>query len=123
MNDVPFDFGFFERFRIPLKRYRRGERITVQGEIGERMYVVLEGKVDIVTDGKLLESVGLHGIFGEIALIDDAPRSADALAAADTEVAIVDRNAFLELVGSNPRFSLYVMQQMAHRIRRMNERL
>lgn len=123
MNDVPFDFGFFERFSVPLKRYATGAKISEQGQDGRCMYVILEGKVDIIVNGTLLETVGLHDIFGEMALIDHAPRSADSVAAAGTEVAVIDEDAFLKLVSSSPRFSLYVMRQMANRIRRMNERL
>ncbi len=51
------------------------------------MNLVVEGKVSIVTYGTVLENVGLHGIFGELALIDNSPRSAAALAAEACEVA------------------------------------
>ena len=120
---APFDFDFLERFRIPLKRYSAGEKIFLEEDPGEYMYLVVEGKVSIVTYGTVLENVGLHGIFGELALIDNAPRSAAALAAEATEVALIDRNTFLELVRHNPAFSLYVMRQLATRIRRMNKSL
>lgn len=121
MTDAPFDFGFFERFSIPLKRYQPNETIFSEGDDGDRMYVVVEGKVDIVTGDKVLETVGLHGIFGEMALIDRGPRSASAKATKATELAIITEAAFIELVRKNPVFSLFVMRQMATRIRRMNK--
>jgi CRP-like cAMP-binding protein len=71
----------------------------------------------------VLENVSMHGIFGEMALIDSAPRSAAAIAAEPTEVAIITRDRFLDLVRENPQFSLYVMHQLANRIRRMNKSL
>lgn len=120
---APFDFDFLERFKIPLKRYSAGEKIFLEDDPGEYMYLVVEGRVSIVTYGTVLENVGMHGIFGELALIDNAPRSAAALAAEATEVALIDRNTFLELVRHNPAFSLYVMRQLATRIRRMNKSL
>ena len=123
MAALPFDFGFLERFSIPLKRYRAGEKIFQVEDTGEHMYVVIEGKVNITTHGAVLENVGMHGIFGEMALVDDGPRSARAVAAEPTEVAIIDKATFLELVRHNPAFSLYVMRQLANRIRRMNESL
>lgn len=123
MLGAPFDFEFFERFKIPLKRYAAGEKIFLEDDPGDCMYLVVEGKVSIVTYGTVLENVGLHGIFGELALIDSAPRSAAALAADATEVALIDRDTFLELVRHNPAFSLYVMRQLAARIRRMNKSL
>jgi CRP/FNR family transcriptional regulator, cyclic AMP receptor protein len=121
MTDAPFDFGFFERFSIPLKRFQSGETIFSEGDDGDRMYVVLEGKIDIATNGSVLETVGLHGIFGEMALIDRGPRSASATANAPTELAIITEPSFVELVRKNPVFSLFVMRQMAARIRRMNK--
>jgi CRP/FNR family cyclic AMP-dependent transcriptional regulator len=123
MTSLPFDFGFLERFSIPLKRYGAGEKIFLEGDSGEQMFLVIEGKVNIVTYGTVLENVGMHGIFGEMALIESAPRSAAAIAAESTEVAVIDRPTFLELVRDNPLFSLYVMRQLATRIRRMNESL
>ncbi len=48
------------------------------------MFLVIEGKVNIVTYGTVLENVGMHGIFGEMALIESAPRSAAAIAVEPT---------------------------------------
>jgi CRP-like cAMP-binding protein len=123
MLGAPFDFDFLERFKIPLKRYAAGEKIFLEEDPGDYMYLVVEGKVSIVTYGTVLENVGMHGIFGELALIDNSPRSAAALAAEPSEVALINRDTFLELVRANPAFSLYVMRQLAARIRRMNKSL
>ena len=123
MFGAPFDFDFLERFKIPLKRYAAGETIFMEGDPGDLMYLIVEGKVNIVTYGTVLENVSLHGIFGELALIDNSPRSAAALASEPTEVALISRDTFLDLVRHNPAFSLYVMRQLATRIRRMNKSL
>ena len=123
MTSLPFDFGFLERFSIPLKRYAAGEKIFLEEDTGEQMFFVVEGKVNIVTYGTVLENVGMHGIFGEMALIESAPRSAAAIAVEPTEVAVIDKATFVELVRDNPLFSLYVMRQLANRIRRMNANL
>jgi CRP/FNR family transcriptional regulator, cyclic AMP receptor protein len=123
MTSLPFDFGFLERFSIPLKRFGAGEKIFLEDDSGDHMYLVVEGKVNIVTYGTVLENVGMHGIFGEMALIENAPRSAAAIAVEPTEVAVIDKPTFVELVRDNPLFSLYVMRHLANRIRRMNESL
>lgn len=123
MFGAPFDFDFLERFKIPLKRYAAGETIFMEDDPGDLMYLIVEGKVNIVTYGTVLENVSLHGIFGELALIDNSPRSAAALASEPTEVALISRDTFLDLVRHNPAFSLYVMRQLATRIRRMNKSL
>jgi CRP/FNR family transcriptional regulator, cyclic AMP receptor protein len=67
----------------------------------------------------VLESVGPNGIFGEMAMIDDGPRSAAALTSEPTELAIVDKSTFLTLVREEPEFALCVMRVLAQRIRRM----
>jgi CRP/FNR family transcriptional regulator, cyclic AMP receptor protein len=120
MATLPFDFGFLDRFSIPLKRFAAGEKIFLEEDAGDHMFLVIEGKVNIVTYGTVLENVRMHGVFGEMALIDDAPRSAAAVAAEPTEVAIIDRKTFLDLVRESPDFSLYVMRILATRIRKMN---
>ena len=56
-----------------------GETIFNEGDVGDAMYVVLEGVVDIVHKGKAIDHVETGSIFGEMALIDDEPRSASAI--------------------------------------------
>lgn len=117
----PFNFGFLEAFGVPLRRIAKSDKLFREGETGAEMYLVVEGQVGVEVGGKLVETVGLHGIVGEMALIDKAPRSATATALSPVEVAVVDRDVFLALVAESPAFSLYVMKLMAARIRRMNQ--
>ncbi|MEQ1577248.1 MAG: cyclic nucleotide-binding domain-containing protein [Hyphomicrobium sp.] len=117
----PFNFDFLESFGVPLKRVRAGEVLFEKGEPGDSMYLVLEGRFDVRLGDKTVDTVGLYAILGEMALIDAAPRSATAVAATAGEVAIIDRQTFLDLVRENPSFSLYVMRRMASRVRKMNE--
>jgi len=81
------------------------------------MYVVRSGAVDVITFGKILERVGPGGVFGEMALIDDAPRAAAALASVPTEVAVIDKPTFLKLIAEEPEFALQIMKLMAERVR------
>lgn len=116
----PFNFSFLESFGVPLRHLKAGETLFQAGEEGKHMYLVVEGRIDVKVGGTIVENVGLHGIVGEMALIDKSPRSATAIAATNTEIAEIDRDVFLTLVGESPAFSLYVMKLMAARIRRMN---
>lgn len=116
----PFTFQFLENFGVPLHRIAAGERLFSTGENGDAMYIVLEGKIDVKVGDRIVETVGLHGLIGEMALIDASPRSASAIAATKGEVAVVDRAAFLDLVREEPSFALYVMGVLAGRVRRMN---
>jgi len=123
MQHEPFDFSILKERGVTLLSFEPGEKVFLQGEAGDCMYLVEKGRVDIVTFGTVLENVGANGHFGEMALIDDAPRSAAAIAQEPTVVAPIDKDTFLFLVGRDPRFALRVMHTLADRIRRMNESL
>ncbi len=116
----PFHFGFLEEFGVPLRRLKAGEIVFQAGEDGDTMILVLEGRIEIKVGEQIVDTLGLHGIAGEMALIDAAPRSATAVAATGCEVAVIDRETFLDLVREVPSFALYVMRVMGLRLRRMN---
>ena len=80
-----------------------------------------KANVRIVSNGRELELLGPGGVFGEIALIDNGPRSADAVAATDCRVVPIDENWFKFLVQQTPFFSLQIMRVMADRLRRANQ--
>jgi len=100
--------------------YNAGERIFGRGETGSLMYAVLEGAVDIVLKGRHIETVTVGGVFGEMALIDDEPRSAEAVAQVKTRVVEIDRDSFLALVQLSPEFALDVMGDLTRRLRHMD---
>ncbi len=121
MAQGPIDFEKLEREGVPFASIQAGEKVFLQDEAGGTMYLVRSGSVDILMFGRALETVGPDGIFGEMSLIDESPRSAAALAASNVEVAMVNREQFLSLVKDDPAFSLYVLQIMAQRLRRLDE--
>ncbi len=100
-----------------------GETIFVEGDEGRVMYVVLEGSVRLSVTGRTLEKVGKGGVFGEMALIDAAPRSATATAVAPCRLAAVGAERFKSLVRESPEFALEIMRVMAARLRSMDRRL
>lgn len=100
------------------KPYNAGEAIFRAGEPGDNMYVVVEGTVRISANGRELEVLGAGGVFGEMALIDNMPRSADAVAATNCRVVPVDEKRFKFLVQQTPFFSLQILRVMADRLRR-----
>jgi len=116
--DTEFDFSMLTRRDIPSRHFDAGERIFLEQDSGTAMYVVRSGAVDVITFGKVLERIGPGGVFGEMALIDDAPRAAAALASVATEVAVIDKPTFLTLIAEEPEFALQIMKLMAERVRR-----
>ena len=101
--------------------YAPGEAIFRKGEVGDIMYGVKEGEIEIQIDGTVVETIGPGSILGEMALIDKSPRSADAVAKTAVELSPVDERQFQFLVQQHPFFALQVMQIMASRLRHMNE--
>jgi len=106
-----------------LHTFAAGEKVFKQDDPASHLYVVRSGKVQIVTYGTVLENVGPGGVFGEMALIDEAPRSAAAVAMEATEVMELSRAQFLALVQETPEFALHIMAILANRIRKMNDSL
>jgi CRP/FNR family cyclic AMP-dependent transcriptional regulator len=121
MAETTFDFDLLVAGGFPLKRFAADERIFVQDDEADCMYVVRSGEVGITVSGAILETLGPNGMFGEMALIDGSPRSATATAREPTELAVIDEKAFLYLVEKNPAFALAMLRRLAYRLRRMNE--
>ena len=86
------------------------------------MYVVLEGRVAISIQSKVVERVGPGGVFGEMALVDQSPRAATATAETDCNLLSINRNDFLDLVKTNPAFGVSLLKAAADRLRVMTAR-
>jgi len=99
------------------QRYDRGKVIMVAGQTGALMYVVLEGKVAISIRGAVVQYVGPGAVFGEMALIDQSPRAANAAAEADTVLLGINRQVFLNLIKSDPTFGASLLTAVAERVR------
>ncbi|OAI52854.1 hypothetical protein AYO46_04195 [Betaproteobacteria bacterium SCGC AG-212-J23] len=99
------------------QRYDKGKVIMVAGQTGALMYVVLEGKVAISIRGAVVQYVGPGAVFGEMALIDQSPRAANAAAEADTILLGINRQVFLNLIKSDPTFGASLLTAVAERVR------
>jgi CRP/FNR family transcriptional regulator, cyclic AMP receptor protein len=115
------DFGLLTRAAAEVKSFNAGEFIFHEGDAAQDMYVVKSGAIDIRRGNRTLETIEAGGIFGEMALVDGARRSADAIAHDDAEVVAVGEKQFLFLVSQTPYFALSVMAVMARRLRTMNQ--
>lgn len=111
--------NLFEKDAVPTP-YAAGQVIFEEGQSRDFMYVIKKGEVDILIRGHVVETVGEDGFFGELALIDPAPRSAAAIAKTDCILIKIDERQFLYLVQETPFFALIVMRTMAQRMRRRN---
>ena len=103
------------------KRFKAGETVFGEGSPGDYMYAVIDGEVDIVKGGKVVDTIGAGGLFGEMALIDHMGRSAAARAKTDCSAAQIDEKRFLFLVREHPNFALHLMRVLTDRIRNRTE--
>jgi CRP/FNR family transcriptional regulator, cyclic AMP receptor protein len=108
------------RFEQDAEPFAAGRPIFRVGDPGAAMYGVKEGEVDIIVNGKVLETVGPGGFFGEMALIDKQPRSAGATAKNDCKLVRIDERRFQYLVQQTPFFALQLMRVLVRRLRQMD---
>jgi len=98
-----------------------GQVIFSAGEPGREMFIVRTGTVDLTIDGTVVETVEQGGVFGELALVDPAPRSATAIAGPDCSLVLVEERSFNDLLRRVPGLGLEIMRVMARRLRRANQ--
>ena len=97
-----------------------GDYIFRAGETAKVMYLIIEGEVDLMLGETVVETAGESAFIGEMALIDDEPRSASARARSDCRVFPIDETRFQSLVQETPFFALQVMKVLARRLRKMD---
>jgi len=109
--------------------YRKSEVIFKEGSTGSEMYLIHSGRVLLSVRQNETREVPLvvlnpSDFFGEMALVDDSPRSATASAVEDdTELIVMDRARFLFMVRQQPEFALSLMHTLCRRLRDMDKRL
>ncbi len=106
--------------RATVVRFDQGRRIMKEGQPGVSMYVVLEGSVSIAINEKTVEELGIGGVFGEMALVDQSPRTASATARTDCALLSINRESLMALVKSDTAIGMAMMRCVADRIRYMN---
>ncbi len=98
-------------------RVARGETIFRKGDLGDSLYVIVEGKVRVFDGDATVGILGERDIFGELALLDPEPRSASIEALEDTQLFRLDREAFSELMAANIDIVRGVLHVLCERLR------
>ena len=97
-----------------------GDFLFREGDNDEKMYVLLEGEIEVFLGDFVLETAEPDMVIGEMALIDDGPRTANAVAKTACRLAEIDRRRFHFLIQQHPHFATHVMKTLADRLRDMN---
>jgi CRP/FNR family transcriptional regulator, cyclic AMP receptor protein len=110
------------------RRVQRGKTIFSKGEIGSSLFAICSGTVQIMVpsaEGKnaVVNLIGEGEIFGEIALLDGGPRTADALAFSDCQLMAIERRDFLALLRANPAITIKLLAVLCARLRHTTEQV
>lgn len=111
------DFAVLTGNNVETKFIKAGGIIFREGDDAHELFVIKSGQVRIQLGNRTLAEFSANDIFGEMALIDNEPRSATAIAVTDVELVAVSERQFLFMVGQTPYFALKVMRALAQRLR------
>ena len=108
------------------RAYARGAMIVSQGAPGDAMFVIAEGQVKVAVfseDGRevILSVLGAGGFFGEMALLDDEPRSAHVIAMTDATLLQLRREDFRARLRSSPNLAVALLRELSRRLRRADD--
>ena len=99
------------------------DHIFNEGEHGDSLYIIISGKVKVLRKNQLITTLEQGSCIGEMALLDQEPRSADAVAIEDSILLKIDQEGFYELMSSNADIMKQIVMMLTHRVREMNKKL
>jgi len=113
---------------VNTRSYTKSNIILFEEDPGDSLFIIKEGKVKITRlseEGKevILSILGEGEFFGEMALLDGESRSANVIALSDCEVFILKRDDFLDIIKSNPKIAITLLEEMARRIRKSDQQI
>lgn len=106
-----------------MKNFRPGEVILKQGDRDDDVYSLIEGVAEVVVDGVKVGNIGPDEIFGVIAALTGAPRSASVVAVSPGLAMVFNRLEFHSMLRSHPTLVIKMMEDMARVMRELNDRL
>jgi CRP/FNR family cyclic AMP-dependent transcriptional regulator len=117
VTSEPRKFGLF-RNSLKTSVHSTGTTIFQEGEQGKSMFAIKRGRVAIMVDGVTVDTLAEDEVFGEMALLEQATRSASAVTLEETELVEIDEAQFYLFVRQNPHFALQLMRLLCERLRR-----
>jgi CRP-like cAMP-binding protein len=106
-----------------MSGFQTGQIIVTQGTPGQAFYLIIEGRVEIIRDGQSLGSFGPGDFFGEMSLLDQAPRSATIKAIEPTNCLMLSSWDFKALLESHPSIAVKLLEVLSRRLRVADERI
>jgi len=109
--------------RFVPRSYGAGQAIVTQGKGGEGMFTIVSGNAEVIvetSDGtkNIVNEFGAMDFFGEVAMLDDGPRTASVITTEDTECLVLTRSDFVSLMQGDPEMATEIAIALAKRLRR-----
>jgi CRP-like cAMP-binding protein len=101
-----------ERVRVPA-----GKVLVREGAAGAEFFVILDGQAEVTRHGQPVATLGPGDTFGELALLDRAPRNATVTAKTEMDLAVLGQREFAAMIDEVPGFAHKVLSGLAHRLR------
>ncbi|WP_018248444.1 Crp/Fnr family transcriptional regulator [Orenia marismortui] len=113
---------------VTKKVYKKNEIIFLEGDLGDSIYLVLDGLIKVFRTGstgreKTLSLLGRGDFFGEMALLDNNFRSASVQAIKSSQVYIIDKVKFYKLLSDFPQIPLKIIVKLSQRLRKANNQI
>lgn len=103
-------------------RAERGRRLVRQGEAGDEFFVVVAGRGEVTREGVVVDTVGPGDFFGELAILDRAPRNATVTATEPMDLLVFSRSDFEAALFGAPLMTRKLLAGMASRLRGLDQR-
>jgi CRP/FNR family transcriptional regulator/CRP/FNR family cyclic AMP-dependent transcriptional regulator len=110
------------------RRYPKDTVVFFENEEGDSLFMIMDGRIKVTIlgdDGReiILTMLGAGDLFGEMALLDNEPRSATAIAVEESELLLLHRNDFQTVIVENPAISAALIKVLSARLRRANHQI
>jgi len=134
LHTVPLFQGLGERQlqrlakRFKERAYAKGEAIVNQGTMGIGLFILESGRADVIYDAAdgdrtVVNQLGPTDFFGELSLLDDAPRTASVVATEDAKCLVLAQLDFMDALREDAEIPIVMLREMARRLRRIMQTL
>ncbi len=103
-----------------VRKFMPGEKIVREGDSGDEMFIILQGKVSIEVGDIIVGEMESGDFFGEMSLIDNAPRSATVTAQEITLLFAINDKNFERIIAWEPTIAIRIMKSLSKRVRELN---
>ncbi len=113
---------------VQTRSYKKSNIILFEEDSGDSLFIIKDGKVKITRlseEGRevILSILGEGEFFGEMSILDGEARSANVIALADSEVFVLKRQDFINILTSNPQIAITLLEELAARIRKSDQQI